>query len=366
MSTLVAEARFTLPQAAAAADHVAEHLREHGIQVSRKDGRLALDFGYGKGSIQASADTLVLRAESSEQQSLLYVKSALASHVLDFVDSDRPVIEWKGAGEGVTVPPNFRLLTVAEAQNVTPHMRRITFRGENLAYYDSNTDYHVKLLIPSSRNHQPEWPSVGPNGIVRYPQGDSAPLTRKYTIRGIDVERGTLDIDFVMHDDAGPGSKWAEEATEGDVIGVLHRSSARDLRPADWYLLAGDETALPAIARMLDILPDTARGVALIEVADEAEEQPLADRPGIATRWLHRNGAAAGTTTLLQEAVRAVDWPADGTHVHVWIGAEFDAFKDLRAYIRKERGVPTDNQLIVAYWRKGKAGEEARHEASDG
>jgi NADPH-dependent ferric siderophore reductase len=122
---------------------------------------------------------------------------------------------------------------------------------------------------------------------------------------------------------------------------------------ADWHLLAGDETALPAIARVLESLPPLSRGVALIEVADGAEEQDLAVPEGFELRWLHRNGAAPGTTTLLADAVRSVPVPADAGTVFVWAGCEFAAFKTIRAYVRKELKLAKEQHLVTSYWRRG-------------
>jgi NADPH-dependent ferric siderophore reductase len=122
---------------------------------------------------------------------------------------------------------------------------------------------------------------------------------------------------------------------------------------ADWYLVAGDETALPAIARMLENLPRHARGFALIEVADADEVQPLRQSAQVEVSWLLRNGAAAGTTDLLADAVRRITFPDDGSRVYVWTGCEFKAFQAIRKYLREERRLKKDEHLAVAYWRFG-------------
>ena len=77
-------------------------------------------------------------------------------------------------------------------------------------------------------------------------------------------------------------------------------------------------------------------------------------------QWLNRNGAEAGTTTLLQDAVRAVELPEGEEDIYVWAGCEFNAFRNIRSYMRKERNVPKNRQLIVAYWRRGQDGDNAR------
>src|SRR5690606_8894208 len=128
-----------------------------------------------------------------------------------------------------------------------------------------------------------------------WPSDDKRPKVRTYTIRRIDAAAGTFDADFVLHGDHSVGSRWAINAKPGDIVGV-RGPTGRPVPEADWYLLVGDETALPAIARTLETLPAAARGVALIEVADEGERQAIEHQTGIEVRWLHRNGAEPGTT----------------------------------------------------------------------
>lgn len=165
------------------------------------------------------------------------------------------------------------------------------------------------------------------------------------------MSTGTIDVDFVLHEDAGPGSEFAARARPGDVVGMGGPGGSCAPLDRDWYLLAGDETALPAIARILEALPSSARGVALIEVADAAEEQQIDTKTQIEISWLHRSGAAAGSTDLLSTAVRSVPVPTDGSSMFAWAGCEFEEFKLIRSYIRKERGLSKDDSLIVSYWR---------------
>jgi NADPH-dependent ferric siderophore reductase len=122
---------------------------------------------------------------------------------------------------------------------------------------------------------------------------------------------------------------------------------------ADWYLLAGDETALPAIGRMLEGLPASAHAVVRIEIADAGEEQPLVSPASLDIAWLHRGAAEAGTTTLLEDAVRAAAFPSDGRRVFAWAGCEHKAFRAIRKFLRAECGLSRDQHLVAAYWRRG-------------
>ncbi|GAV37080.1 Vibriobactin utilization protein ViuB [Roseomonas sp. TAS13] len=116
-------------------------------------------------------------------------------------------------------------------------------------------------------------------------------------------------------------------------------------------VLAGDETALPAIGRILEELPSDARGVAIVEVADAREEQDLPHPPGVALRWLHRNGLPAGTPNLLPAALRALHWPESGTAA-AWAAAEFQVAQSMRCHLRDERGLDKDRCYCAAYWRQ--------------
>jgi NADPH-dependent ferric siderophore reductase len=121
----------------------------------------------------------------------------------------------------------------------------------------------------------------------------------------------------------------------------------------DWYLLAGDETALPSIARRLEELPPTARAIVVLEVADATEELALDSRASIDLTWLHRDGAEPGTTDLLERAIRDLELPnGDG---FAWVAAEADAVRPLRTHLREERGLPKAWTRITGYWKRGSA-----------
>ncbi|MGH6860673.1 MAG: siderophore-interacting protein, partial [Phyllobacterium sp.] len=124
----------------------------------------------------------------------------------------------------------------------------------------------------------------------------------------------------------------------------------------DWYLLAGDETALPAIGRIIENLPAHVKVTARIEVDGPLEEQELSARCDLDIVWLHRNGRPAGSTTLLQDAVEAVEFPSGDQRIFAWAGCEFTAFKAIRSYLRKVRKLERTQHLVVSYWRQGVEG----------
>jgi NADPH-dependent ferric siderophore reductase len=125
-------------------------------------------------------------------------------------------------------------------------------------------------------------------------------------------------------------------------------------RPAGWLLLAGDETALPAITRILGEAGPGTRGMALVEIADATEEQPLPAPEGVEVRWLHRDGTPPGESALLADAVAALDRPA-AEDVFAWVAAESAAVRTVRADLRGRWGLGRAQHHAIGYWRRGRA-----------
>lgn len=251
-------------------------------------------------------------------------------------------------------PPRKRTPRVGEVVRtswITPHMVRVVLGGEGLATFPTGefTDRYVKLLFP------PAGASYGVPYDVEQVRAelpaDQWPVTRTYTVRAWDPVAGELTIDFVHHGDEGLAGPWAAAARPGDRIQFMGPGGAYAPRPdADWHLLAGDESALPAIAASLEGLPAGARALAFVEVAGPEEEQhDVVAGPGVELRWLHRGDAVPGET--LVEAVRAVPLPAgDG---HVFVHGEAHAVRELRRHLRAARGLDPEWTSVSGYWRRG-------------
>jgi NADPH-dependent ferric siderophore reductase len=186
------------------------------------------------------------------------------------------------------------------------------------------------------------------------------PAARDYTPRRYDAAANTLVIDFVLHGD-GPAATWAARARPGDFLGVGGpRGSFIVPDDFDWYLLAGDETALPAIGRRLEELPAGARAIVVAEVANAAEEQRFGTNARVETHWLHRAGAEPGHHLLLQQAIAKISLPSG--EGYAWVAAEAGTAKALRRYLVDQRGLPKDRVKAAAYWKHGAV---AVHETYD-
>ncbi len=242
------------------------------------------------------------------------------------------------------------VLTVASVTAPTPSVRRITLSGGPAAVAAAGPT--VSLLVPQVADPRPRWPQVARDGRIVWPAGAHGVSLRSYTARRQDPARGEVEIDFVLHGD-GPAAAWAAAAAPGALLGVAGGGALGE-RPAGHVLLAGDETALPAIHRILAAAAPDTRGVALLEVAGAAEEQPLPAPPAVAVRWLHRGATPPGEGTLLADAVAALDRP-DSDDVFAWVAAESGVVRAVRADLRGRWGLTRSQHHAIGYWRRGRA-----------
>ncbi|MFP3990191.1 siderophore-interacting protein [Streptomyces sp. E11-3] len=235
---------------------------------------------------------------------------------------------------------------VVRTERLTPGMRRVVLGGDGLADFSTSTytDHYVKLLFPTEGVRYPE-PFDIQQIRADFPR-EQWPAQRTYTVRGWDPERRELALDFVVHGDEGLAGPWAMRAQPGEVLYFLGPGGGYAPQPdADWHLLAGDESALPAIAASLERLPAGATVHVFVEVAGPDEEQPVSAQ----ITWLHRGDRPVGAA--LTEAVRNLDFPPGD--VQAFVHGEAGAVKELRKHLRVERAIPRDRLSISGYWRLG-------------
>lgn len=259
--------------------------------------------------------------------------------------------EWK------TYPINVRELRVLEVSDVTPRMRRIVIGGEQLDAFttpegiavpplrNEGFDDHLKVIVPDAGQAA----AVPPRQVEGHLDWSMASAAKDYTPREWDPQTGRLTLDFVKHD-GGLASTWSLMAKVGDPVHIAGpKNSALLPTDVEWLLVGGDETALPAIGRLLQEWPAGVGGQVFVEIADPAEEQDLSVPDGVTLTWLHRRGVAAGHSSVLADAVMAMPW-RDG-EVYCWFAGEAMSLKPIRRYL-KERGVPADCLEVSGYWRR--------------
>ncbi|MBI5160163.1 MAG: siderophore-interacting protein [Micrococcales bacterium] len=287
---------------------------------------------------------------------------------------------------------------VSEVRDLGPTFRRVRFAAPGLAGFGTGRrDQRVKLLIPDSRGRvcdvgEDDADCLAQGGWYRrwsaVPAGERNPF-RTYTVRAVRPELGELDVDFVLHEPAGPAGRWLGTVRPGDratIVGPdarsLHSDVGIDWRPGEAreLLLAGDETAVPAVLAILESLPAGARATAFLSVPHAADEQPVRSAAEVTTVWLARDRGAASlpeavaawadshrqllqvtTTPQALEDVdvdRALLWDSPDRGIgsfYAWFAGEAAVIKELRRLLVRDFGVERRCVAFMGYWRRGRA-----------
>lgn len=246
--------------------------------------------------------------------------------------------------------PQVTLAQVRRVERLTPHMIRVVLGGPGLAGFAAGqyTDHYVKLQFPAEGVTYPE-PFDLQRIRAELPR-EQWPRIRTYTVRRWDADERELSIDFVHHGEEGVAGPWAAGARPGDEVRFVGPGGGYAPDPAaGWHLLAGDESALPAIAAALERLPHGAPAHAFIEVSGPEEEQKLRSPGDVSITWLHRGDARVGDA--LVRAVRDLDFPSGD--LQAFVHGEAGFVKELRRLLRVEHGVPRERLSISGYWRLG-------------
>ncbi|GIF77187.1 siderophore-interacting protein [Asanoa siamensis] len=288
----------------------------------------------------------------------------------------------------------FFPVTVGAVRRLSPSFVRVTFVADCLkSFADNGYDQRIKLCLPVpvfGFDHLPtdeDWWSRW----RALPDTHRNPI-RTYTAAAVRADLGEVDVDMVLHGDGGPASRWAVVASPGDSLVLIGPNGEHDgdhgglefQPPAECrrLLIAGDETAVPAVAAILSRLPGDARGEVVLEVPSAADAQPLAAPSGIRITWVSRDGGhdygaplvaavrhvVAGHRTPVPAGIRGeIDelepdgdiWevPEEGAvgDRYAWLAGESAAITTLRRHLVKELGWDRKSVAFMGYWRNGRA-----------
>ncbi|AZM50411.1 NADPH-dependent ferric siderophore reductase [Streptomyces sp. WAC 06738] len=257
-----------------------------------------------------------------------------------------------------TVAPfRFFDIVVAGVERLSPTMIRVAFAGPALASMESaGRDQRIKLFFPHPGQDAPVMPDDdGGNWYPAWQALDPAVrgIMRTYTTRSLTRDPDRLVVDFAVHGETGPGSRWALHAAPGDRLSVLApivaENVAYDFRPpagTDWLLVTADETALPAVAGIFAALPAELPVRAWIEVADAGDRLEPATAADAQVTWLVR-----GEDAPVAEAVRAAELP--GGAPYAWVAGESATVRAVRRHLVRERGFDRRAVTFSGYWRRG-------------
>jgi NADPH-dependent ferric siderophore reductase len=234
-------------------------------------------------------------------------------------------------------------------------MRRVRFGGDSLAGTAwSGPAAHLKLIFPAPGLTEVADPT---------PDGPRPTTMRTYTPRRIDTALPSLEVDFVLHGE-GPASTWAEQAQVGQELIMMGPAPGHRVDPdAAWYVLIGDDSALPAIETLLEAIPSATPVSTFIEVVDTGEARPLPGAAGVEHRWLPRGADPQRAGSALLAALAAFRWPEGAGRVY--IGCEARAMRQIREQVIAASGLERRHVTGRGYWQLGEVNHPDRDFAED-
>jgi NADPH-dependent ferric siderophore reductase len=249
-------------------------------------------------------------------------------------------------------PPRFRRVAVRRVEHVSPRMVRVTLAGPDLEGLSvEHPAASVRLLLPSYGAQPLLIPSWNGNEFL-LPDG-RRPTIRTFTPRRVDPEALELDLEIVSHG-GGVASEWAEAAEPGDPAAISGPGRGYVIdRDAPAFLVAGDETAIPAISQLLEAIPAATPVTVLVEVGHPDARLALPEHPRAMVEWLElAPGSPPGDA--LVAAVLDSDITAE---TRIWAAGEAAAVQRIRRHLFEDRGVPRAQAAVRGYWKHGRAAD---------
>ena len=345
-----ATALVVIPNAESAFAHLLKHAEEHDV-VLDKTGPRDFKILVGKSHIAIGMDDTALSLTiSAETISILYfLKEAAVQHLAEISPEAAESLRWEDENAGAsdqTAPPSFHELSLVSTSEPIDGLIRVRLTGATEIAALAGPGIHVKLMLPEIPGRAPVWPEASHNGVTKWPDGDDVLHVRYYTIKALDLKTGEIDIDIVRHA-GGVIADWAAAAQPGSKIGLLGPGGGEVPDNAKRVLLCGDKTALPALARMLETLPDGVHGNIVAEAA--ALDCLKAYLPATGLR-LHALPEARfrQEIELYSERVTTTEKPD-----FAWFAGEHKNAQTMRKLFKGELGLKKGEQYAITYWRDG-------------
>jgi NADPH-dependent ferric siderophore reductase len=327
-------------------------LDEYDVPYRADDILTVIELPGGEAHFAAIRVGLHMEARAEARDGLETLRGIIEHYVSLFAGENALPLHWHGDVVAAPTFANFREMRVTRIEDLSPSIRRLTLSGENLARFDHPEEWHVRLHFPPAGIERPQWPRPTAEGGTQWPPEKERAEIRYYTIRRLDVARGEVEIDFLLHEAPGPGGDFARRARPGDLCGMAG-PYGRGVAEASHYLLAGDETAIPAISRLLETLPGHARVEAWLEVESpvDALELPVPDHCDV--QWRYRCRGFGPSEQLAAAVAEAI--PATRDDLFVWFAGEADVSQRLRKRLKQEFGLQKGQHLVTGYWKRESA-----------
>lgn len=250
-------------------------------------------------------------------------------------------------------PPHFRRAEVRRVERVTPRMTRVHLTGPELDGFSvEEPAASVRLLLPPPGTTELVMPDWNGNEFL-LPNG-RRPAIRTFTPVRVDPGSSTLDLEIVVHG-AGVASRWVQAAKPGAAVAISGPGRGYAVDPdAAAYVLAGDETAVPAMCQLLEVLPTDRPVQVLVEIARPDARLALPAHPECTVEW-HLLAPGQPPGDALVAAVVGADLPAGA---RLWVAGEAAAVQRIRRHLFQERGLSRAEATVRGYWKHGRISED--------
>ena len=316
------------------------HLKEHEfLPTNREENCITYDTEYGILRLKKTNNTVSVHLETQTEANQWILQQFAARH-LEELSSEPLKIVWHGHQISTSLPPNARVMCFVQQEQITPTCIRITLAGEDLEFLTTE-GLHFRLFSPKNRVRAPIWPSIQDDGTTKWARGEDELSNRVFTIRYISATHLTFDL--ITHP-TGEAIDWIKNVQPDDEVLVTGPGGGY-FPPSDkWLLMGGDETALPALARILENLPTDAAGHVVIETAGLESRVSINHPENVKLEWVDKDSAPKNA---LLDRLCAIS-PPDNTPAYGWFAGEFFQAQTMRKHFKSF--LDKKQQLSVAYW----------------
>ncbi|MEM9605188.1 MAG: siderophore-interacting protein [Pseudomonadota bacterium] len=315
-------------------------LAEHELDtVEDSADTIAGGASWGRIEMRLDQPTACIRVSTDDESVLLLARSDISAHLAG-LDERIGQLAWTGEHKVGARLPELATAAVSRVTRLAPHYYRVELVGDALARF-AQTGLHFRLLRQSDASRTPVWPAVNARGNVDWPSGEDSLYQKVYTVRTFDTASNTLVFDVFIHD-GGITSEWAASEPVGQTVGLLGPGGGW-FPDAETLMLFGDETALPAVLRIIENTPEHVDGQAYLLVEDALDEQTVVHSSGVTVHWLHR---ARGDSLVVALERATTDTPT----TYWWFASSQGDTKAAQRVLRKDRAIDKHRVYAAAYW----------------
>ncbi len=333
------------------------HLAEHGIkpEVSDKE-RLYIKYKGCKIHFDTAADGLKVEVRVPLSNMLFFLKEAITREISSIDPATAEAMRWQSDGrDDQRRPANFYEMTLLRKSRPVQGVLRLTLETDGEGLSSAEDGYHVKLMVPADPKREPVWPGLRPNGTTAWPRKENRLHVRYFTVRHIRSAGREVDIDIVDH----PGGRlyeWAIQAKTGDRVGLMGPVGLETADLQEPVLMAGDMTALPAMARMIENMPPAMKGVAFLAFPEggKLEDYFQVSERAIDIQLIDRDKFDGQILDKMKRMREQSDFKT------AWFGGEHSTAKVMEAYFQHDCGFEADQYSCSTYWRRGEVSDASQ------